>query len=191
MGGGPIGKTSTETLGAVMSGAQGSGCQRCPSRRPFAGVFLIPSARTPQVRGRQSFCSHHLPPCFPPPAHPLHHFRGTYTVYCWEYRGRVERGAAFTQDVSPKYFTLVQTSKLPFSFFSLSHSSFEAKSIARPNCLNVSWRWGGGAGGQKGAFGRKKIGHYVKSLSCCITVAGLGTIALLVSKHAICKSGRT
>lgn len=98
----------------------------------------------------------------------------------------MERGPAFTQDVSPKYFNLVQTSKLVFSFFSLSHPSLEAKSIEQPNYLNMGWEWGGRVGGQKGALGRKKIGHYHKNVSCCITVVGLGSTTHLVGEHATC-----
>lgn len=61
-----------------------------------------------------------------PVSFPQHHFRGIFTVYLRGHRGRVGRNPALTQDVSSKYFNLAQTSKLVFSFFSLSHPSLEA-----------------------------------------------------------------
>lgn len=53
----------------------------------------------------------------------------------------MERNPALTQDVSPKYFNLAQTSKLVFSFFSPSHPPLEADSIEETSLLDTS---GGG-----------------------------------------------
>lgn len=64
-----------------------------------------------------------------------------------EYRGRMKRGPALTQDVSPKYFNLAQTSKLVFFFFFLSHPFLEGESVERPSRLNTSYE-GGGVGGE-------------------------------------------
>lgn len=59
----------------------------------------------------------------------------------------MERGPALTQDVSPKYFNLAQTSKLVFFFFFLSHPFLEGESVERPSRLNTSYG-GGGVGGE-------------------------------------------
>lgn len=106
-----------------------------------------------------------------------------------EYRGRIERGLALTQDVSPKYFNLAQTSKLVFFFFFLSHPFLEAESIEQPSRLNTSCGgvWGtGGVGEQNGVLGRKNTGRYLKNVSCCIKVVGFGTTTHLVGEHATC-----
>lgn len=58
-----------------------------------------------------------------------------------EWRGRVEKSPALTQDAS-KYFHLARTSKLDFFLFSLSHSCFKQK---RSSCLIVSWGEAGGS----------------------------------------------
>ena len=63
---------------------------------------------------------------FPPPR-PLTISEESSLFIFEECRGRVERSPALTQDVSPKYFNLAQTSKLVFFLFSLSHPSLEAE----------------------------------------------------------------
>lgn len=137
----------------VTCSAQRSGCQQCPLWRPFCGMFFIPSACTLQVRGPLAFLFSSPSLLLSPP----HRLRGIFTVYFWEYRGRVERGPAFTQDVSPKYFNLVQTSKLVFSFFSLSHPFLEAKSKEQPNYLNMGWGWVQGWEDRREPLGGKKL----------------------------------
>ena len=85
----------------------------------------------------QPFCSHHLPAS----PSPFTIAEESLLFIFGECRGRVERNRALTQDVSPKYFNLAQTSKLVFSFFSLSHPPLEADSIEETSCLDMS---GGG-----------------------------------------------
>lgn len=53
----------------------------------------------------------------------------------------MERGPTLSQDVSLKYLTLAQTSKLVFSFLSPTHPSLEAESIKPSRCLNMAWAW--------------------------------------------------
>lgn len=62
----------------------------------------------------------------------------------------MERGPTLNQDVSLKYLTLAQTSKLVFSFLSPTHPSLEAESIKPSRGLNRAWAWVEGRGGQQG-----------------------------------------
>lgn len=60
----------------VMGIAQGSGCQWCPSQRPFAGRFFVSRVCTLRIRGPPAslFTSPSLLLSFP------HYFRGIFTV---------------------------------------------------------------------------------------------------------------
>lgn len=83
----------------------------------------------------------------------------------------MERNPALTQDVSPKYFNLAQTSKLVFSFFSLSHPPLEADSIEETSCLDMS---GGGMVVEE-LLGAQKLVIISEMSPCCIRIFGLET----------------
>lgn len=102
-----------------------------------------------------------------------------------ECRGRVERSPALTQDVSPKYFNLAQTSKLVFSLFSLSHPSLEAEAACRRVEEESGRGWGVGAAGR--APERKSLGHYPQNVSCCVVVVGLEASTHLGAPELTCK----